>query len=142
METKKTVAWEQSFTGTPISQGAVLSFLDAYGEKENYKKHYHPDPGRLKIFLKGGSVDVDLIGGQGVIEKLKRRPLLYEVNLLHYNPRRLWTWFSDIYCVSLMLIAVTGLIIIRGKNGISGRGAWLAGLGIAIPLILLLSYLN
>ncbi len=139
---KRDVLWDQSYIGDPVSQSAVLLFLEKYGEAGNYKKHYHPEPGQLKIFLNSGSAEIDLASGQGIIEKLKRRPLLYEVNFLHYNPRRLWTWFSDIFCVSLILIAVTGLFIIRGKNGISRRGAWLAGIGILIPLLFLFGYLN
>jgi hypothetical protein len=138
----KQVAWTLSESEMPVSKQTALAFLERYGEGESYKKHYHPEPGRLKIFLKNGTVDVDLTSGLGIIEKLKRRPLFYEVNFLHYNPRRLWTWFSDIFCIALILVAVTGLFIIRGKNGISGRGAWLTALGVAIPLILLYSYLN
>jgi len=139
---KQGVIWEQSYIGDPVPESAVLAFLKKYGEAENYKKHYHPATGQLKIFLNSGSAEIDLASGQGIIEKLKRRPLLYEVNFLHYNPGRLWTWFSDFFSGSLILIAVTGLFIIRGKNGISRRGAWFAGLGLVIPLLFLLGFLN
>ncbi len=136
------VQWEQPVTGEPVTQKAVMTFLGKYGQEGNYKKHYQPEPERLKIFLKSGHVEINLSTGHGVMEKLKRRPVLREVNFLHYNPGRLWTWFSDVFCVSLILIAITGLFIVRGKNGITGRGAVLTGLGIAMPLILLFYYLN
>jgi hypothetical protein len=124
-----------------MSKQAILQFLDEVGEKRNYKSHYSPQPGQLKIFIKNGNAVVNVQSGDAVIEKLKRRPVFYHVNFLHYNPKKLWTWFSDLFCVSLILIAVTGLFILKGKNGITRRGAWLTGVGIIIPFIFLIMYL-
>lgn len=138
--TRDAVAWEQS-NETEITKNDVIRFLDTLGEKENYKKYYFPEPGKLKVFVKNGSVVVDLESGQGVFEKLERRPIFYEVNKLHYNPKRLWTWFSDIFCVALILVVVTGLFIIKGKKGITGRGALFTGAGAVIPILVWLVYL-
>ena len=135
------VQWETLEPGGEVSKEALLSLLDRYGEKDNYKQHYFPESGIVHIFLKNGNVELDLRSGRGMIERIKKRPLFFQVNFLHYNPKRLWTWFSDVFCLSLILVAVTGLFIIRGKNGISGRGAWLTGVGILIPLIFLFFYL-
>nr|NQU92510.1 PepSY-associated TM helix domain-containing protein [Bacteroidota bacterium] len=130
--------------GHPIieqpSKQEVLDLLDQYGEKENYKKHYYPDPLLLKVFLNGGSALVDLETGRGQIEKLRRRPIFHAVNYLHYNPTRWWTWFSDAYAVAMVILAITGLFILRGKNGITRRGAWITALGIIIPVIFLMIY--
>ncbi len=135
---KKDVQWE---FGKNTEKENVIKFLEKYEESANYKKHYLPKENTLKIFLKGGSIIIDLSSGKGKLEKLTRRPIFYEVNFLHYNPKKLWTWFSDAFCVGLIIIAITGLFVIKGKKGISGRGAWLTGLGILIPLILLLMYI-
>lgn len=106
-----------------------------------YKTHIS-SPGSMKIFVDGGSVTISLDSGEGRIETIRKRPVFYGFNFLHYNkPGKLWTWFSDIYCVGLLLLAVTGLFIIRGKNGIKGRGAWMTAIGIVIPLILFLMYI-
>jgi len=105
-----------------------------------YKKHYFPRPDVLRIFVKGGSLSVDLNDGMGEIELLHRRPLFYHVNYLHYNPFRWWTWFSDIFAGALILMAITGLFILKGKNGITGRGAWLTIAGLLIPIITLIIY--
>jgi hypothetical protein len=73
---------------------------------------------------------------------IKRRPFFREMNFLHYNkPKKLWTWFSDGFALALILLAISGLFMIRGKKGITGRGAWLTALGIIIPVIFLLLYL-
>ncbi len=124
-----------------LSREKAMALLVECGEKANsYKKHYFPQPGVLKIFIHSGSVELDMQTGTGIVEKLSRRPVLYYVNFLHYNPRRLWLWFSDAFCIALIIIAVTGLFIIKGQKGITGRGAWLTGIGILIPLALLLIY--
>jgi uncharacterized protein len=106
----------------------------------NYKTHL-TSANNLKVFVDGGSVSVNLSTGEGQIETLKKRPIFNEFNFLHYNkPAKLWTWFSDIYCVGLLILATGGLFIIKGKNGIKGRGAWMTAIGIIIPLILFLMY--
>jgi hypothetical protein len=117
----------------------IFKLLDGVANRDDYKSHYYPSQDKIKIFLNGGSsIVVDLQTGEGQTEFLKRRPLFYHVNYLHYNPSKWWTWFSDIFAGALIILAFTGLILIKGKNGITGRGAWLAALGIIIPIVFLL----
>lgn len=121
-----------------LSKDDVINILQKFGEEDNYKKHYYPNSSTLKVFLKGGSLSLDVETKQGFIESIKRRPVFYEVNLLHYNPGRLWTYFSDFFAGALIIISVTGLFIIKGKKGITGRGAWLTAIGIIVPILFLI----
>ncbi|MDK2842355.1 MAG: uncharacterized protein PWQ17_1861 [Anaerophaga sp.] len=124
------------------NQASVLAILEQCGVNQDYKNHYSPSPGMIKIFLeKGSSVTVDTATGIANIEIIRKRPVFYEVNFLHYNPGKLWTWFSDIFAFSLMILAITGLFILKGKNGIRGRGAWLSIAGILISIAFLVIYL-
>ncbi len=123
-----------------LNDRQIASLLDKIGEENNYKKHYFPDSNTIKIFLNGGSATINLLTGQGVVEKIRRRPVFNQVDYLHYNPGGWWKYFSDIYAVALMILAVTGLFILKGKNGITNRGAWLTIAGIIIPLILFFIY--
>lgn len=117
----------------------ILTLLDEVDDRDNYKKHYYPNENKLKIFLKGGSsVVVNINSGKGYAEYLKRRPIFYEVNYLHYNPNRFWTWFSDIFAGALILFALTSLFMVKGKKGLKGIGGIYAALGILIPLLFLL----
>ena len=120
----------------------ILNFLDEIDTKKNYKQHYYPSQNTLKIFLKGGSsVVVNTTTGNATAEYLKRRPLIFEANYLHYNPNRIWTWFSDIFAGALILFAITSLFMNKGKNGImSIRGIYTI-LGILIPILFLIIYL-
>ena len=124
-----------------IDKEKVLNLLDKYGEKDNYKKHYFPSGGSfLKVFIKGGTITVDLNTGKGIIEKTKRRPLFSEMDYLHYNPIKYWTWFADIYAGALIVLAIGGIFIPRGRASLTRRGIWLVVAGIIIPVVFLLVY--
>lgn len=121
-----------------ITKNDVDKALTQIDELDNYKKHYSPKPYIVKIFIDGGSLEINTETGDAYLEKISRRPIFYHVNLLHYNPGRGWIYFSDFFAVSLILIAITGLFILKGKNGIKGRGAWLTAIGIIIPILFLI----
>jgi len=109
--------------------------------RSEYKSYYFTSEKNVMVYLKQGHIKFNLETGKGEIVTIKKRPFLTELNFLHYNkPKKLWTWFSDIYAVSLILIAITGLFILKGKKGITGRGAWLTGIGIIVPLLFLVLY--
>ncbi len=122
-------------------KGRVLELLSPVGEQDNYTKHYFPEEGRLKVFLKGGSsLVVDLASGEALYESVRKRALWSGLNRLHYNPGRWWTVFSDIFILSLVVITLTGLVMLRGPKGFWGRGGieFLAGLLIPVAFLLLL----
>lgn len=123
-----------------IDKKAVIEMLKQLGEDDNYKKYYFPDRNQLKVFLDDGNIMIDLESGRGVIEKIKRRPIFHAVNFLHYNPGKWWALFSDIFAGALIILAITGLFVLRGKNGITRRGAILTSLGIIIPILYLIFF--
>lgn len=118
----------------------VIQLLEKLDEADRYKKHYIHRSGNLKVFLKNGSLFLNLNTGQGEVETIRRRPILHAANYLHYNPGKWWTWAADIFAGALILLAFTGLFILRGKNGIKRRGAILTVLGILVPLIYLILF--
>ena len=135
----KKIEIHQKLNPENIDKKSVVRLLEDFNEDKNYKKHYFPSEDKLKIFLKNGSAEINLENGKGNIEKIIKRPVFYEVNYLHYNPSKYyWTLYSDIFAGSLILLAITGLFIIRGKKGITGRGAWLTTAGILIPILYLI----
>jgi len=123
---------------TTISENTVFEILKEANKELKYKEYYFPDTTTFKIFTNDGSIEIDTKTGVGHIETLTKRPVFHQVNFLHYNPNRWWTWFSDIYAFSLILLAITGLFVIRGKNGLKWRGLILASIGIIVPILFLL----
>jgi len=121
-----------------VGPGRLLRQL---GLSPDYRTTFRPDSASLRVFVEDGTVDVDFARGVATVEIVRERPVLGAVNFLHLNhPKRLWTWVADIYAVALALLAVTGLFVLKGKKGITGRGAWLTAVGAAIPFVFLWLY--
>lgn len=122
-----------------IDREAVEDLMARVGADERYTKHYFPREGHLKVFLKGGSsIEADLASGRVVYESLKRRPLVSQMTTMHYNPNKWWTWFSDAFAVSLIVITLTGMFMIKGRKGLWGRGGVELLIGIALPFLILI----
>jgi hypothetical protein len=125
-----------------VDRGVIEDLLELTGEEKNYKQYYFPNDDYLMIYLKGGHINLELTSGNVKVTKVRNRPLFSEVNYLHYNkPKKLWTWFSDLFALSLILMAISGLIMVKGKKGITGRSGLLVVAGIVIPLLFLMIHL-
>ncbi len=119
----------------------IWSVLDQVKEKEHYKSYITGD-GYVQIFLTRGFIYVDMHTGEAQMDRKTTRYVIKEMNLLHYNSlKKLYTWFSDLFAAGLIFLAVTGMFVLKGKNGILGRGAWLTAIGIIIPALFLIFYL-
>lgn len=123
-----------------ITEDAVLAALEPLGEADNLRGFDFPSSLRVKIYLKDGSIVARLRDGHGEYESIRRRPFLYEANSLHLNPAKWWKAFSDVFAVGLIVIAITGLFIARGKYGLTGRGKWLVAAGLVAPLAAMLAF--
>lgn len=100
-------------------------------------------PERLEIFLEGRTLQVDTSSGRVADERVSTRPVLFELNYLHLNNAKgLWTWVADAYALGLLILALTGIFILRGKKGLGGRGRWLLLTGVAIPVVFLIVKLS
>lgn len=137
---KETYQLQGNFSRESINEEKVQQILNAIGES-SYKSFYFPLPNQLKIFIDGGSITCNLNTGMCELETIKRRPLFFYLNKMHYNPGVVWTYFSDFYCVALAFLAISGLFIIKGKNGLRWRGTILGIIGIIIPILILLLYI-
>ena len=124
-----------------INKKTVLSLLEPLGEAGNYTKHYFPREEVMKVFLKGGSsLQVNIQTGAAVYESVKKRPILGGMTRLHYNPGQWWTHFADIFAVALIVITLSGMFMLKGKNGIIGRGGIELLAGILVPLLFLFCF--
>lgn len=90
---------------------------------------------QLRVFFgEGEEVVVDTVTGQGSIKRISTHPVLYEANVLHLNNiKGWWTWIADLFALSLAVLAITGLLMIKGSRGFWGRGKWFFAAGLAIP---------
>ncbi len=122
-----------------VNQTQINEWLDACGVSGREIQHYFPDVSTLKVFLKGNSnLVVDLSTGNAVLEQVHKRPVLGSLSKLHYNPGKAWTWFSDLFAVSIIVIVFSGLFMLRGKHGLLGIGGVEFLVGVLVPLLFIL----
>lgn len=102
---------------------------------------YRAGPDVVELFYRGKTISANVATGITKIETVSNRSIFREANYLHLNaPKKIWTYVADLFAGALILLAVTGLFIIKGKNGITGRGKWLTLVGFMIPIIFLIIY--
>ena len=136
----RTFTSDIKITRETFNKEKATDILKSIQVDAEFKTFHFPTGNKATIFIEGGFVQLNIDSGEGVIERISKRPLFYQINLLHYNPGKWWKYFSDIFCVALILVTVTGLFIIKGKNGMSKRGAILTIIGIILPLLFLFIY--
>ena len=101
-----------------------------------FKNAFQPDDDTLQLFYDKATYAVDLPTGKVLVEATRPRPVLFALNQLHLNaPKRLWTAIADLYALALIGLALSGLFILKGPKGISGRGKWLVAAGTALPVL-------
>jgi hypothetical protein len=125
------------------SKAEISSILSKFENKPVYKKHFITKDATIKIFVEEGTVIYTPLEGSAELELLKKRPFLFQINKIHLaQTGNLWIWISDAMAVFLLFVAISGLFLLKGKYGIKGRGLWLTGIGIVIPLFIILFYLS
>jgi uncharacterized protein len=103
---------------------------------EEPRDAFRPDPSTLQLFTEDLTYSIDLPTGTVKVEQVRTRPILFEFNQLHLNsPKEAWTYIADLYALSLILVAITGMFVLKGKVGLGGRGWWLVTLGILVPVL-------
>jgi hypothetical protein len=127
-------SWAIEPIGAADRAEMVREALTKLGISTEPRNVFRPNPDTLQLFFRDGSYSIDIPTGQVTIEQTRPRPVLFEMNQLHLNtPKRLWTFIADLYAVALVVLAITGMFVLKGKTGITGRGAWLTGAGVLLP---------
>jgi hypothetical protein len=125
----------------PPNEKDINAILQSLDLDEKIESTFMIDPNNIRIFLNNKTLDVNLSNGNVSLESIQKRAILQEFNALHLNhPKKLWTWMADIFSIVLIFLAVTGLFVLKGKKGMTGRGAWLTGIGVLIPLVFYFFY--
>lgn len=136
---RKEVVLSKQYVPSQVSQNEIAELNKLVGE-ETYKVFDFPTPTQVKIYYDNASFHVNFTEGKGVFESVKRRPVFYQANVLHRNSLKEWRWASDAFAVFLIVINLTGIFVLSGKNGITGRGKWLIVAGFLPPVIALIVF--
>jgi hypothetical protein len=116
---------------------AALDLADA-----DIRGRRRPSPDRFVVFLpEGGEVKLAVSSGRGTLKRVTTRPGLFQVNVLHLNHLKgVWTWVADAFAILLGFLAISGLVMLKGKTGLGGRGKWFVLAGLLVPAVFLWMY--
>ncbi len=92
----------------------------------------------LKISFENHDIEIDLKTGKGEIVSFIKTPIISQMMKIHKNTSNWWIYYGDIFGISLIAIALTGMIMIpSGKFSFKRRGWKLAIAGLIFPLLIL-----
>ncbi|MBK8945189.1 MAG: PepSY-associated TM helix domain-containing protein [Ignavibacteriae bacterium] len=138
---KDTLVISSKIDSTFSTEKLTKNLTEYFSIKDSIKSSFRSSPNSIDIFYQNKTLSANIRTKIAVLEKVESRTIIRETNFLHLNhPKKLWTWIADLFAIALIFLAVTGLLMIKGKLGFSGRGKWFALLGILIPIIFLILY--
>ncbi len=115
------------------------AFIEDFSKewKVEYDGHRVRD-GELRVFYKDNAVlDASVATGEGLLEFKRTTPFVGQTIKLHKDTNKAWIWYSDIFGIGMLTIAISGMFISAGKNTFWKRGWKLALIGLLFPLIFL-----
>jgi hypothetical protein len=138
---KDTLSLHDDTDSTMASEIIVNKLVEYVDLDDSIKSYFRSSPSSIDIFFENKTLSADYRRKNLILETVKSRTIFRETNFLHLNnPKKLWTWIADLFALGLIILAVTGIFMIKGKNGIKGRGKWLVMIGILIPVFFLILY--
>jgi uncharacterized protein len=119
-----------------INEAFIKNFTKAQGIEGDMRR-FNVDGEKLKISYTTSDVTIETTSGKGKIESYRVTPVLGQMTKLHQDTSNWWIYYSDIFGIAMIVIALTGMFIQKGDTSFSARGWKLALLGLIFPLIFL-----
>lgn len=119
-----------------VNDAYITAFTAAQQIDDQFRRFSVAD-NTLRINYANHDAEIDLTSGIGKVVTYKTTPLLGQMTKLHVDTSQWWIYYSDIFGAAMLVIAITGMFIERGKNSFQSRGWKLALLGIIFPLVFL-----
>jgi uncharacterized protein len=112
--------------------GKLLNIQDKF-RRHTVKK------GVLKISYEKQDVEIDIATGNGEIVTFRKTPFIAPMMQLHKDTSKWWIYYADLFALSLITIAVTGVLMYpQGKLSFMERGWKLALTGLLFPIFFLI----
>jgi hypothetical protein len=122
-------------------KGLTEDFAKGIGEMMGVKDKFRRSivkKGQWKISYEKNDIEIEIRSGRGEITTYNNTPLISQMHKLHKDTSPWWIYYSDIFGICMLVLAVTGATMItKGKFSFSDRGWKLAAIGLLFPLIFL-----
>lgn len=121
-----------------INEDFAKSLSKTFNIEDNFRR-FRVEKGQLRVSFEKHDIEIELATGKGKIERYIRTPILGHMTKLHQDTSQWWIYYSDVFGISMLTIAITGLMLIpsASKQSFKSRGWKLALAGIIFPLIFL-----
>lgn len=117
--------------------GRVEQLIKQLGIDDKVRRHM-VRKGELRISCGTHDVDVDLKTGEGEITEFIKTPFISQIMGLHKSTSDWWIYYSDIFALSLIMIAVTGMLLMPTQKQ-QRRRAWILAIaGVVFPILFIL----
>ena len=134
---KKEITLAQPIEESTINEDFVAEFVKKQGIDDKVKRH-NVRKGELRISCTNSDIDIDLKTGKGEIAKFVKIPIIGHIMDLHKNISVWWIYYSDAFGISLIIIAVTGLMMKSPSPAVKKKIWALAVSGLLFPLLFML----
>ena len=106
------------------------------------KARFWQTPSEYKLFTTDNhSLLINTQDNSVVVEQVKARFLLKSLNALHLNEiKSAWTYFSDLYAILLIYLALSALFMVKGKKGVKSLRGLLVIAGFIVPASFMIIY--
>lgn len=96
---------------------------------------YWVDDHEVEILFDERTLTIDTKSGSVRDEGREARFFFRLANWLHLNRgKKAWTYIADGYAALLLMLALSGMFMIKGPKGLKGRGILLVAAGFAVPV--------
>jgi hypothetical protein len=133
------VEFETTHTLGPLpteDDAAVAAVKSKLGIEGAPSDVYRASDDELEIQFDQRTLVVTLSTGSVHDRGREPRFFIHVANWLHLNRhKKAWTYFADGYAILLLMLATSGMFMIKGKKGLWGRGAVLVVVGSAVPIL-------
>ncbi len=136
---KRDIQYNVPSNDEQVDDAWLAEFSQAIGVDQKVRRSSITD-GEFKVFYEYDVVTINVAAGKGQHELLRRIPVLGHMSFLHITTEPMWIWYSDIFGLAMLTIAVTGMFISKGKFSFAQRGWKLALLGIIFPFLILYAF--
>jgi hypothetical protein len=136
---RRTLVVPAEVAALPVG-AALYRRLDQLAGQPPHRVADQPTPTQVKLYYERGSLQVRLDARSALLERLERRPLFFQTNVLHRNSLRGWRWVADALALALIALVLTGVVIPAGRRGLRGRGGWLLVAGLVPPVLAVVLY--
>lgn len=123
-----------------INEAMVKQFIEKELQIKDKVKRHNIRKDKLKITCDNYDIELDLKTGKGETVEFRKTPFIAQIMQLHKtNSSNWWIYYSDIFALSLILIAITGTFIMgKSKYSFKQRGWKLAIAGLLFPILFLI----